>query len=272
MPRRPSRCVTAKLRRPEPGRDEIRVDLDVEHQRAVQAADQGSCLFQVGQIAHGQAHRAKSSGEPDEVRIGELRRLRRQPAGPQCVHLGAVRRVVEHHDEHPGTVLARRLSNAEYDNTIRDLTGQDMQVARQFPVDPANTAGFDNSGETLTMSPALLNKYLQGARQIADHVVLKPDGIDLNFGCPAKTVNRHGGGASASPGDVGEAARKKLLAQPGGVLLITPESIEAMFLHRASQLFKLFHDLDYVVIDELHVFPGTERGMHLRSLLARLER
>jgi hypothetical protein len=79
----------------------------------------------------------------------------------------------------PGIVLARRLSNAEYDNTIRDLTGQDMQVARQFPVDPANTAGFDNSGETLTMSPALLNKYLQGARQIADHVVLKPDGIDF---------------------------------------------------------------------------------------------
>jgi hypothetical protein len=79
----------------------------------------------------------------------------------------------------PGTVLARRLSNAEYDNTIRDLTGQDMQVARQFPVDPANTAGFDNSGETLTMSPALLNKYLQAARQIADHVVLKPDGIDF---------------------------------------------------------------------------------------------
>jgi hypothetical protein len=79
----------------------------------------------------------------------------------------------------PGIVLARRLSNAEYDNTIRDLTGQDMQVARQFPVDPANTAGFDNSGETLTMSPALLNKYLQGARQIADHVVLTPDGIDF---------------------------------------------------------------------------------------------
>ncbi len=80
----------------------------------------------------------------------------------------------------PGIVLARRLSNAEYDNTIRDLTGQDMRIARQFPVDPANTAGFDNSGETLTMSPALLNKYLAGARQIADHMVLKPDGIDFS--------------------------------------------------------------------------------------------
>ena len=79
----------------------------------------------------------------------------------------------------PGIVLARRLSNAEYDNTIRDLTGQDLHVTRQFPVDPANTAGFQNSGETLTVSPALLNKYLQAARQVADTLVLKPDGIDF---------------------------------------------------------------------------------------------
>jgi hypothetical protein len=79
----------------------------------------------------------------------------------------------------PGVVLARRLSNAEYDYTIRDLTGQDMHVAQQFPVDPANQAGFDNSGESLTMSPALLNKYLKAAREVADHTVLKPDGIDF---------------------------------------------------------------------------------------------
>lgn len=77
----------------------------------------------------------------------------------------------------PGQVLARRLSNAEYDYTIRDLTGQDLRVARQFPVDPANTAGFDNSGESLTMSPALLNKYLQAARQVADDLVLEENGI-----------------------------------------------------------------------------------------------
>jgi hypothetical protein len=79
----------------------------------------------------------------------------------------------------PGLVLARRLSNAEYNYTIRDLTGQDLQVTREFPIDPANPAGFDNSGESLTMSPALLNKYLQGARQVADHMVLSPDSIDF---------------------------------------------------------------------------------------------
>jgi len=80
----------------------------------------------------------------------------------------------------PGLVLARRLSNAEYNYTIRDLTGRDMRVTKEFPVDPANTAGFDNSGESLTMSPGLLNKYLQAARGVADHMVLKPDGMDFS--------------------------------------------------------------------------------------------
>jgi mono/diheme cytochrome c family protein len=79
----------------------------------------------------------------------------------------------------PGEVLARRLSNAEYNYTVRDLTGRDMQITKEFPVDPANTAGFDNSGESLTMSPGLLNKYLQAARSVADHMVLQLDGIDF---------------------------------------------------------------------------------------------
>jgi Protein of unknown function (DUF1592)/Protein of unknown function (DUF1588)/Protein of unknown function (DUF1587)/Protein of unknown function (DUF1585)/Protein of unknown function (DUF1595)/Planctomycete cytochrome C len=83
------------------------------------------------------------------------------------------------HAGDPGRVLARRLSNAEYNYTIRDLTGVDLQPAREFPVDPANTSGFDNSGESLTMSPALLKKYLQGARDIGDHMVLTPDGINF---------------------------------------------------------------------------------------------
>ncbi len=77
----------------------------------------------------------------------------------------------------PGVVLARRLSNAEYDYSIRDLTGVDIRPTREFPVDPANTAGFDNSGESLTMSPALLNKYLQAARQVADDMAFTPGGI-----------------------------------------------------------------------------------------------
>ena len=77
----------------------------------------------------------------------------------------------------PGLVLARRLSNAEYNGSIRDLTGADIRPTRTFPVDPANAAGFDNSGESLAMSPALLRKYLEASREVVEHLVLKPDGI-----------------------------------------------------------------------------------------------
>ncbi len=77
----------------------------------------------------------------------------------------------------PGIVMVRRLSNAEYNNTLRDLTGIDLRPAREFPVDPANEAGFDNSGESLAMSPALLTKYLAAAREISNHLILTPSGI-----------------------------------------------------------------------------------------------
>ena len=79
----------------------------------------------------------------------------------------------------PGPVFARRLSNAEYDYTIRDLTGFDLQPAKEFPVDPANEAGFDNSSESLTMTPSLVKKYLDAARFVSEHLVFKPDGLEF---------------------------------------------------------------------------------------------
>jgi hypothetical protein len=81
------------------------------------------------------------------------------------------------HAGDPGPVLARRLSNSEFNYTIRDLTGVDLKPTREFPVDPANQSGFDNTGESLTMSPALFNKYLLATREVADHMALTPDGF-----------------------------------------------------------------------------------------------
>ena len=77
----------------------------------------------------------------------------------------------------PGPVPARRLSLAEYDHTIRDLTGVDLKPTKDFPVDPANEAGFDNSAESLTTSPQLIEKYLKAARHVADHLILTPEGF-----------------------------------------------------------------------------------------------
>ncbi|MCU0716987.1 MAG: DUF1592 domain-containing protein [Pirellula sp.] len=77
----------------------------------------------------------------------------------------------------PGPISTRRLSNSEYNYTIRDLTGVDIQPTASFPIDAANRAGFDNSAESLTISPALISKYLDAARSVADHMLLTPNGI-----------------------------------------------------------------------------------------------
>ena len=77
----------------------------------------------------------------------------------------------------PGRVVMRRLTNAELDNTIRDLTGIDLRPTREFPADSAAGEGFTNTGESMVMSPTLLDKYLDAAQDIARHVVLLPDGL-----------------------------------------------------------------------------------------------
>ena len=73
-------------------------------------------------------------------------------------------------------------------------------------------------------------------------------------------------------GDVSSQQKHRLLKSPSGVLLITPESLEALFVLRSNALQTLFHSLTDVVIDELHAMEGNERGNQLRSLLFRLER
>jgi hypothetical protein len=80
----------------------------------------------------------------------------------------------------PGVVLPRRLSNTEYDLSIRDLTGVAIPATKEFPVDPAGGEGFNNTGEALAMTPSLLNKYLGSAQFVSDHLVLKPSGLTFS--------------------------------------------------------------------------------------------
>ncbi len=80
------------------------------------------------------------------------------------------------HAGDPGRVVLRRLSNAEYTYTLRDLTEIDsLDPVREFPVDGAAGEGFTNTGSALVMSPALVTKYLDAAKDVAGHAVLLPD-------------------------------------------------------------------------------------------------
>lgn len=73
-------------------------------------------------------------------------------------------------------------------------------------------------------------------------------------------------------GDVSSSKKSKALEDPDGILLITPESVEALFLRRPSKFHQALQNVAYVVVDEIHAFIGTPRGKQLQSLLHRIER
>ena len=72
-------------------------------------------------------------------------------------------------------------------------------------------------------------------------------------------------------GDISSSQKKKSLKHPNGILIITPESLESMLMHHHHELKDAFEALMYVVIDELHAFIPSERGIQLQSLMARIE-
>jgi hypothetical protein len=96
------------------------------------------------------------------------------PGSPKPANLAAVAEFLSQEFERqdrnakpePGRITARHLNRVEYRNTIRDLLGVEFQSTQEFPVDDSG-AGFDNIGEVLTVSPLLVEKYLDAAERIA---------------------------------------------------------------------------------------------------------
>lgn len=72
-------------------------------------------------------------------------------------------------------------------------------------------------------------------------------------------------------GDAPRGPKTKMLAKPAGIALITPESIEALLIRRPAEAQRLFGSLDFIIIDELHAFMTGPRGLHLASLLKRID-
>lgn len=73
-------------------------------------------------------------------------------------------------------------------------------------------------------------------------------------------------------GDIGAPQRNRFLDKPAGILQTTPESLQGFFHYRSNVLAKIFRDLRFVVIDEIHAFMGSDRGRQLLCLIERLER
>lgn len=72
-------------------------------------------------------------------------------------------------------------------------------------------------------------------------------------------------------GDVSQTQKNKALKNSRGVLLITPESLEALLMLHSADAYRLFSDLRFVVIDEIHILMGIDRGLQVLSLIRRIE-
>ena len=129
----------------------------------------------------------------DQIRDGEMPpKDKPRPSPEQMKHLtdwiqGTLDEIALASAGDPGPVGLRRLSNMEYTYTIRDLTGvESLDPAKEFPVDGAAGEGFTNAGAALVMSPALLTKYLDAAKDITSHAVLTPTGIRFSAGMSSR--------------------------------------------------------------------------------------
>lgn len=71
-------------------------------------------------------------------------------------------------------------------------------------------------------------------------------------------------------GEASAAKKKKILDHPAGIVIMTPESLEAMLDLHPERADRLFSGLEWIFVDELHAFLGTARGVQVRALLARL--
>jgi len=102
----------------------------------------------------------------------------------------------------PGRVTVRRLNRTEYRNTINDLMGVEFNSESEFPPDDTGN-GFDNIGDVLTVSPLLLEKYLQAAEFIVDRAVPKVARVMTETTAMGREFRGAGGGGGGAGGGKG---------------------------------------------------------------------
>ncbi|MBX3411893.1 MAG: DUF1592 domain-containing protein [Pirellulales bacterium] len=125
----------------------------------------------------------------------------------------------------PGRVTIRRLNRAEYNNTIRDLVGVEIDAAADFPADDVGY-GFDNIGDVLSMPPVLLEKFLDAAEKVTNAAIRT---VDQNL----STVRRFDAGDKRVEGGMAADTTRNLYSQ--GEIFVEPDfPVAGEYILRAS--------------------------------------
>jgi ATP-dependent Lhr-like helicase len=144
-----------------------------------------------------------------------------------------------------------RILSSKNNYILASRTASGKTEAAFLPV--LSKLNFDEAGvQVLYISPliALINDQFVRIEELCKH-------LDI-------TVTKWHGEANRTQ-------KNNLIQNPNGVVLITPESLEAMFVNRPFHIKGIFSNLKYVIVDEIHSFLGTDRGIQLKSILYRMQ-
>jgi ATP-dependent helicase Lhr and Lhr-like helicase len=142
---------------------------------------------------------------------------------------------------------------AESDLIIAAATAEGKTEAAFLPIfSKLMETGFENGFAVLAISPlkALINDQYDRLSHLGEILEIPV--------CPWH-------------GDIDSGRKQQARSVPKGIVIITPEALEAMLINHGHDVLRLFSALQYIVIDELHVFIGSERGQQLRSIMHRIE-
>ena len=135
------------------------------------------------------------------------------------------------------------------------------------------TSGTASGKTEAAFFPILTHLYEQPCRSIAVLYIAPLKSLINDQFARMEELLRDGGVCVTHwHGDVSASHKKRLLESPSGILQITPESLEAMLLHRSNDIVRLFGDLRFVVIDEVHTLTGSDRGNQIQCQLSRIAR
>lgn len=155
---------------------------------------------------------------------------------------------------HPIQVAAAEIIfDTEYDLLLTSGTASGKTEAAFLPVLTELWNNPSGSVGVLYVSPlkALINDQFERLEELLEE-------------CDIPVTKWHG--------DASESAKKKLIRSPRGIMQTTPESLESLLVRNSSNAHKLFSDLRFVIIDEVHYFMDNDRGLQLLSVLERLQR
>jgi ATP-dependent helicase Lhr and Lhr-like helicase len=154
---------------------------------------------------------------------------------------------------------------------LRPIQAETIRVVLQSD-DHALICAATASGKTEAAFLPIISKLMEGAKDSIRSIYIGPlkalindQFARLDHLCERLDISVH-----RWHGDVSAAHKQQMRSNPSGILLITPESLESNFINYGSLVPRLYRDLDYVVVDEVHSFLGNVRGVHLLSLLSRL--